>query len=96
MKSVRIAQDFVPIAEFKTHASRLLRDLTTSGRPLVVTQNGKPTAVVITPDEFDRLRERYNFVKSVEEGLADSEAGRLIDDAELGREITEQFGAAGG
>ena len=40
-------------------------------------------AVVLLPEEFDRLQERRRFVAAVSEGLADAEAGRVIDDKDL-------------
>jgi len=48
-------EDIIPIAEFKTHASELLRRLHAQRRPLVITQNGKAAAVVLTPGEFEDL-----------------------------------------
>ncbi len=92
MKPVHISEDILPIGEFKTHASRVLRRLREDRRPIVITQNGKPAGVLITPEEFDSLRERERFVQAVQSGLADSEAGRVIDDAALARELEGEFG----
>lgn len=92
MKRVRLAKDVVAMGEFKTHASRLIRAVKDSRRPLVITQNGKPAAVVIAPGEFDALVERQEFMRAVEAGLADSEHGRVIDDAQLAKEMRDRFG----
>jgi PHD/YefM family antitoxin component YafN of YafNO toxin-antitoxin module len=59
---------------------------------LVITQNGKRAAVLITPEEFDRICERDRFVEAVTVGSADSRAGRLIDDEELDEELDAEFG----
>ena len=92
MKRVHVARDIVPMADFKAHASRYLRDLHTGRRPLIITQSGKPTAVVLTPEAFDRLCEEQEFVASVRHGLRDAEAGRTITDRQLEREIDEELG----
>lgn len=92
MKPLQIADDIVPLAEFKAHASRLFRQLRDEQRPMVITQNGKPAAVLITPEEFDRIGERSRFVEAVREGLADSDASRLIDDEQLGADLDAEFG----
>src|SRR5262249_27560323 len=94
MKSLQISEDILPIGEFKTRASQVLRTLRESQRPVVITQNGKPTAVLITPEEFDRLHERERFLEAVREGLADSEAGRVVDDKVLTRELDAALGKA--
>ena len=92
MKPIQITQDIVPLADFKAQASRLFRQLRERQRPLVITQNGKPAGVLIAPEEFDRIQERDQFLAAVREGLADSEAGRLIDDEELDGDLDAEFG----
>ena len=92
MKDLQISEDILPIGEFKTHASRVIRRLATSRRPFVITQNGKPAAVLITPDEFDRLTEHARFLEAVDEGLSDSAAGRVVTDDDLNKELDEAFG----
>ena len=87
MKSLHISEDILAIGEVKAQLSRVLRQLHETQRPIVVTQNGRPAAVLITPDDFDRLRELDQFLDAVREGLADSEAGRVIDDASLTAEL---------
>jgi len=91
MKAMRLAEDILPIGEFKTQASSVIRRLQESNRAVVITQNGRPAAVLITPQEFDRLSEQQRFLAAVDEGWADSEAGRVIDDDELDRELAGMF-----
>ncbi len=93
MKSVQVSRDILPVGELKTHTSRVLRRLRASQRPIVITLNGKPAAVLITPEEFDRLYERERFVEAVGKGLADAEAGRVVDDEVLSAELDEEFGS---
>ena len=92
MKPLQISQDIVSLAHFKNQASRIFRQLREEQRPIVVTQNGQPAGVLITPEEFDRLQEHERFMTSVHAGLADSEAGRLIDDDELAAELEAELG----
>ena len=92
MKPLHISEDILPIGEFKTHASRIVRHLQETRRPFVITQNGKAAAVLLSPDEFDRLQERARFVHAVDQGLADSAAKRIISDDQFERELDEEFG----
>ncbi len=93
MRFVHVSEDILPIGELKTHASRVLRRLRAEQRPIVITLNGKPAAVLITPEEFDRLYERERFVEAINKGLADSEAGRVLEDEALTGELDAEFGA---
>jgi prevent-host-death family protein len=69
MLKLNLAEDVVPIGEFKTHASKYLRQLRATHRPMLITQNGKPAAVVLTPNEFEELGYRLFVQGKVEAGI---------------------------
>lgn len=92
-KSFQVAEDIVPIAELKSRLGEIVRGLDSRPRPLVITLNGKPAAVVMSPRAYDRLSEQSRFVESIQQGLADVEDGRVIDDAELGRRLAKRRAA---
>jgi prevent-host-death family protein len=89
MKPMRVSEGIVPIGEFKAQAARWLRRLADDNQAVVITQNGRPAGVLISPADFDRLQDRQRFLESVAAGLADAEAGRLMDTRELSRKLTE-------
>ena len=61
----------------------MLRNVQTSHRPLVITQNGKAAAVLISPSDFDLLTEQARFADAVNRGLSDIEHGRILPDEDL-------------
>jgi prevent-host-death family protein len=87
-----VSEDIVPIGELKAHLSQKIRELRGTHRPLVVTQNGKAAAVMLSPEDFDRLTTQARFVAAVQDGLSDLSAGRVISDQELGRRLDARFG----
>lgn len=91
MKPVQIAKDIVPLAEFKAQSASWLERVRASGQPVVITQNGKPAAVMISPEEFDRFQHQSSeFVKSeIRDGEADIAAGRVMESKEA-RSFLEQ------
>ena len=93
MKPLQVTDDIVPVGEFKARMAETIRRLRASGRAVILTQHGKPAAVLITPQEFDRICERDRFVKAVGQGLADGEAGRVMDDADFVKELEAEFGS---
>jgi len=90
MRALKVAEDIVPVGEFKGKAARWLRHAAESGQPVVITQNGKPAGVLVSPSEYDRLTERQRFLESVALGLADAEAGRTMNTKELLRRLEER------
>ena len=75
MKKLTVSEDIVPVGEFKTGISKFLKSLNKTGRHLVITQNGRPAGVVLTPGEYDKLTYQHSFVKSVNQGQHDIETG---------------------
>jgi prevent-host-death family protein len=83
MRKINVAEDIVPIGEFKTHASEYVRRMHRTRRPMVITQYGKPAAVVLTPEEFEELGYR-EFVKAkIKAGIESSANGptRSLEEA---------------
>src|SRR5262245_20779789 len=92
MTMLRIAEDIVPVNDFKAQAAEWLRRVVETGHPLVITQNGKAAGVLLSPVEFDRLCDRARFVSAVQEGVADADAGRLRDHDEVVARMRARFG----
>lgn len=92
MKPVRISENFVPVSEFKAQAAEFLRKLGEGGAPLVVTQNGKPAGVLLSPEAYDELTERARFIAAVNEGLADAKAGRVSTEVAVMKRLTARYG----
>lgn len=91
MRSLRVSEDIVPISDFKAQASEWLRKVGESGQPLVITQNGKPAGVLLSPESFDELTEKIRFVASIDEGLEDVRAGRVHPHTEAVAEMRKRY-----
>jgi prevent-host-death family protein len=87
MKPINISKSIVSLSDFKNKASRMLHEVQSSHRPLVITQNGKAAAVLISPSDFDLLTEQARFVDAVQRGLTDVQNGRVIPDEDLDKEL---------
>jgi prevent-host-death family protein len=89
MKPFHVSEDIVSLSDFKNQAAKMLRQLQSSQRPIVITQNGRPAGVLISPAEFDHFSEQGRFVQAVQSGLDDVEQGRVLTDQELNRALDE-------
>jgi prevent-host-death family protein len=87
MKPISISQDIVSLSDFKNKASKMLHEIRNSHRPLVITQNGKAAAVLISPPDFDLLTEQARFVDAVQRGLTDVQNGRVLSDEDLDKDL---------
>jgi prevent-host-death family protein len=86
-RTFQTAEDIIPIAELKANMSEIVRGLDDRPRPLVVTLNGKPAAVVMSPRDYDRLSYQARFIEAVHEGIAAADAGHTEDAEQMFAEI---------
>jgi len=78
MKDINAERSIVPLGEFKAKAASFLKAL---DDPLIVTQNGRAAAVVLSPALFEEMRDRNRFLEAVAVGLSDAESGRVVENA---------------
>lgn len=83
MKPFKVAEGIVPLGEFKSKASALIKNLKERSGPIVITQNGRPAAVVMSPEDYDRLQDQRRRLEAVSLGLSDAIAGRTVDHAKV-------------
>jgi prevent-host-death family protein len=75
-----IANDIHSLSDFKRKTSDLLDQMRGSGRPVVLTINGKAELVVQDAVSYQKLMDRVDELEALEglsRGLADVEAGRV-------------------
>jgi prevent-host-death family protein len=78
MRPLRVSEDVVPIGQFKGKAARWLQRVDETGAALVITRNGKAAGVLMSPREFDLLRERDRLLLAVAAGVRDADSGRVL------------------
>lgn len=89
MKSFHVSEHIVSLTDFKNQASKMLRQMQSSHRPIIITQNGRAAGVLISPAEFDLLSEQCRFIQAVQSGLRDVEQGRVLTEKELEQALDE-------
>lgn len=95
MKHFHVSEDIIPIAEFKVQAAQVLKKLQATNRAVIITQHGKPAAVMMSPDEFDRLVYTQQFLAAVSQGLQESQLGKVISNEAVRRSLDTEFGPLG-
>lgn len=87
MKNILVANDIIPVGQFKSGLAKYLKEIQNKRYSLIITQNGKPAGVLISPSEFDDLRQTKLFIDSISHGLSDSEKGEVFSTSQLRSEL---------
>jgi len=79
----------VPLGEAKDKLSEYVTSVERTHDRVVITRHGRPTAILIAPDDLAALEETVDILatpgapEAIAEGLADLEAGRVADNDAL-------------
>lgn len=83
----------LPLAEIKNRLSEFVERVASQHDRVTITRNGRPAAVLVSPDDLESLEETLSVLgdsaelKALREGLADLDAGRVVslEDLKAGR-----------
>lgn len=87
MKNISVSSDIIPVGQFKSDLAKYLKEIREKNNSLIITQNGKPAGVLISPAEFDELMQTKLFIESVSRGLTDSDKGEVFSTLQLRDEL---------
>jgi prevent-host-death family protein len=79
----------LPLAEVKNRLSQVVNDLVATHDRVVVTRNGRPAAVILSPDDLESLEETLavladqDLVRQLRDSQEDLAAGRVHGIEEL-------------
>lgn len=90
MNKINVSNDIIPLGEFKTGLSKYLKDIQSKRQHLIITQNGKPAGVLLSPAEYDELVYNNLFIESINRGLSDAESGNILSTDKLKKELTRR------
>jgi antitoxin YefM len=87
MKNISVSSDIIPVGEFKASLAKYLKEINSKRNSIIITQNGKPAGVLMSPSEFDELRTTKLFIDSISRGLSDSDSGDVYSTSQLKNEL---------
>ena len=68
--SLSLTEDFKTVAELKKKPEEILRQVHRTGRPVVITENGKPSVVMMDAASYERRLQAVRLARLLEEGEA--------------------------
>lgn len=87
--------DITTFSDLRQNMRERLDRMKETGRPLFVTSNGEPDAVVLSPAAFDELvekAERAERLAEIDRGVEEMQAGRVHDFRQAVRDAAARLG----
>jgi len=80
---MNISRDIKPVTYLKSRAADLLKQINETHRPVVITQNGEPRAVLQDPESYENMRNAIGLLKLISLGEADIKDGKSKSQKEV-------------
>jgi prevent-host-death family protein len=80
---MNISKDIRPITYLKSKAPDLLKQINETHRPVVITQNGEPRAVLQDPETYENMRNAIGILKLISQGEQDVKDGKSKSQEEV-------------
>ena len=74
--SFNLSEDIRSVTDLKRHTREILQQVHKTGRPIVLTVNGRADAVLLDAKTYEKHLSAFNLARLLAEGEADVSAGR--------------------
>ncbi len=68
---MKISTDIKPVTYLKSRAADMLKQINETHRPIIITQNGEPKAVLQDPESYENMRNTIGLLKLISMGEED-------------------------
>jgi len=75
MQRIKLDQDIKPLSEFRANVTRFIDEMKRNKRPLVITQHGKSSAVMLGVAEYEALLEKIELLSDIQVAEGQLRAG---------------------
>ncbi|MDO9567696.1 MAG: type II toxin-antitoxin system Phd/YefM family antitoxin [Candidatus Desulfaltia sp.] len=84
---MHITSDIKPVTYLKSKTADLLNQINDTRRPVIITQNGEPRAVLQDPESYENMRNAIGILKALSQGESDIKNGKIKSQEEVFKEI---------
>jgi prevent-host-death family protein len=92
MPPLRPSTDVWPVTEFRANASSVLDQVHATKRPVILTQHGRSTAVLMDVEVYEGLLDEVALVRAVRTGEEELAAGMVIGHEDVEARIRARLG----
>ncbi len=84
---MNITTDIKPVTYLKSKTADLLNQINLTHRPVIITQNGEPRAVLQDPESYEDMRNAIGILKALSQGESDIKDGKFKSQEDVFNEI---------
>jgi prevent-host-death family protein len=80
---MKISADIKPVSYLKLHSADLLNQVNKTHRPVIITQNGEPRAVLQDAESYENMRAALGLLKLLAQAENDIRSGNATQQTQV-------------
>jgi prevent-host-death family protein len=78
MQRIVLDADIHPLSDFRSNFAGFIRQVHQTKRPIVITQHGRSSVVLLDVGEYERMMEKTELIRDIQIGMQQIDDGKGI------------------
>ncbi len=91
MKQINFENDIKPLSEFRANAASFVKQVKDTKRPLILTQHGKSSAVLVDVAEYQSIIEKLELLQEVQLAESQIAEGKFLTKKQVQRRLADRY-----
>ena len=91
MRQIYLANDIKPLSEFRANAAYFINQVKETKRPLVLTQNGLSSAVLMDVAEYQAIIDKLELLQEIHLAEQQIASGDYLTDDQLKKRLDDRY-----
>lgn len=91
MKQVNLEEDIKPLSEFRANAAFLVKQVKDTRRPLVITQHGKSSVILLDVKEYQSLLDKIEILEDIQFAEQQIDDGKGLSHSDARKHVIERL-----
>ena len=94
MKRVQLDKDIQPLSEFRANAASMIEKIKKEHRPLVITQHGKSSAVLLDVSDYEQMIDTIELLQEINQARQEIKDAKGVEHEEVMNSLKRRLGKA--
>ncbi len=91
MRQINLENDIKPLSEFRANAASFLKQVKETKRPLILTQHGKSSAVLVDVAEYQAIIEKLDLLQEVQVAERQIAEGKYLTNDQVKERLMARY-----
>lgn len=91
MRHINLEDDIKSLSEFRANSANFIKQIKDTKRPLILTQHGKSTAVLVDVAEYQATIEKLELLQEIQTAERQIAEGKILSNEQVEKRIADRY-----